>query len=298
MADFMPMSQSHLTTQLPSKFVLETQISHTSLTCLARPWNYAIAGELKAAAKSASWSWLSGADQELQFQALLYRRLKAAALLPGPPAPCCPLGQVRKCRFTPESRMQGCHSPDVGRAVTLVTFCLPQIVHFFSGSCTRKEEVCTGVVGRVACCPSQNARRERAKIPPDFSTPELAVLKTCPGQLNLTIQFLFSFFFPKGLSVVLPKRERKTVLVLLLVLWFTSQLADINAHILAKLQTCKRVFFRPAYPKLPASIRMILMGLQEVGKRVFGFHGVPLLLFFLSASFHWNDSKGFACCCS
>lgn len=173
--------------------------------CLARPWNYAIAGELKAAAKSTSWSWAAGADQELQFRALPCCRLKAAALLPGPLAPCCPLGQVRKCRFTPESSTRGCCSPDIGCAVTFVTFWLPQMVHFFSGSCTGKREVCTVVVGPVARCPSQNARRERGNVAPDFSTPELAILKTSLGQLIL----ILFFFSPKGLSVVLTKREKQ-----------------------------------------------------------------------------------------
>lgn len=37
----MPMSQSHLTTQLSRRFVLETQISLTYTDmCFARPWNY------------------------------------------------------------------------------------------------------------------------------------------------------------------------------------------------------------------------------------------------------------------
>lgn len=49
---------------------------------LARPWDYAIEGEMKAAAKHASWAWLSGADQKLSVHVRLSCRLRTVALLP------------------------------------------------------------------------------------------------------------------------------------------------------------------------------------------------------------------------
>lgn len=49
----------------------------------------------------------------------------------------------------------------------------------------------------MARCLTQNADEESGDIGPDFSTPELAILKqTSPGHLNLILFFSRDFLWP------------------------------------------------------------------------------------------------------
>jgi len=97
--------------------------------------------------------------------------------------------------------------------------------------------------------------------------------------------------------MALLSREKNTVNIVPLVLWFTPQLVDIDTFIFDKLRTDKLNSSHPNWsdPKLSASIGMILMWLWEVEKSVFGFHGgifsVPLFAFLFINFFHWIDSE-------
>lgn len=97
-----------------------------------------------------------------------------------------PLAGLGRCRFSTEDRMRVYGS--LSRWVSLPS-CLPKTLHFFSGIDNCKGKVWTGAVGPVACCLAQNAEKDSGDVGPDFSTPELAVLKPAKSR---TLDSVFS----------------------------------------------------------------------------------------------------------
>lgn len=63
-------------------------------------------------------------------------------------------------------------------------------------------------MGPVAPCLGQNAKEESGDRGPDFSTPEVAILKPIKSR---ALEFDTVFF--RGLSMALPNREKKAMVV-------------------------------------------------------------------------------------
>lgn len=119
---------------------------------LSRPLDYAIEGEMEAAAKCASWAWLSGADQKLSVHVWLSCRLRTVALLPrllgkadlGSTEQGAGLTFLWHC----QESCHCCHVLFAQKASLL-----------FQAEIIERKLYVTGAVGLVLHWPSQNARR-------------------------------------------------------------------------------------------------------------------------------------------
>lgn len=90
----------------------------------------------------------------------------------------------------------GCHFPPV---------VCPK--HFFPGIDNCK--VWTGTVAPAACCLAQNAEEDSGDVEPDFSTPELDVLKQpSPGHLNLILFFPGKTLWKRESMACLTERKK------------------------------------------------------------------------------------------
>lgn len=122
---------------------------------LARPWDCAIEGEMKAAAKCSSWAWLSGADQK-HVAFLQVESSGTAALHVGKGRLSTEQGAGLTFLWHWQESRHCCH----------VLFAQKASLLFQAEIIERKHTVYTGAMGLVLHWPSQNARRESG----DYST--------------------------------------------------------------------------------------------------------------------------------